>query len=364
MITSPPITVQHLEALLSRYATPRGSTALARAGGFAMPLSRYNLAWAARQHKLLPTLASAWQASGVDVEDALLAEVEAHRRRAEHYARLLAQLTDLAGPGIRPFKGAVVAALYPHGWVRRSGDLDIEVSSLEEALIVGRYLQDSGWTVIRLSLFQADGSPRIALNLVDLRSGGALLDYDRVHLQGFAFRGDVWGLPPRVTYDGSDDHTPRSRTMLTLVEPFQRRTIARDVLDFALLAPALADTERVGLHRAMATLDLWPEWNRLRSAVVDAEMLVSEAVAAANATQERAARWRRTVATRRRRARVLLTRGGTARDAALYAAGYPVSGTPDPQERSAKFTVQVDRRSGVTFRGPLGAGRLRFHATI
>src|SRR6266545_4394122 len=255
MITSPPITVQHLEA----------------------PLSRYNLAWAARQHKLLPTLASAWQASGVDVEDALLAEVEAHRRRAEHYARLLAQLTDLAGPGIRPFKGAVVAALYPHGWVRRSGDLDIEVSSLEEALIVGRYLQDSGWTVIRLSLFQADGSPRIALNLVDLRSGGALLDYDRVHLQGFAFRGDVWGLPPRVTYDGSDDHTPRSRTMLTLVEPFQRRTIARDVLDFALLAPALADTERVGLHRAMATLDLWPEWNRLRSAVVDAEMLVSEA---------------------------------------------------------------------------------------
>jgi hypothetical protein len=56
MITSPPITVQHLEALLSRYATARGSTALARAGGFAMPLSRYNLAWASRQHKLLPTL--------------------------------------------------------------------------------------------------------------------------------------------------------------------------------------------------------------------------------------------------------------------------------------------------------------------
>jgi hypothetical protein len=196
MITSPPITVQHLEALLSRYATARGPTALARAGGFRDAAQQLQRGVGCSVTQALPHPGQCMAGLRSRCRGCVAGRsrgAPAARRAVRRAAR-----SDLAGPGIRPFKGDVIAALYPPGWVRRSGDLDIEVSTLAEALVVGRYLQDSGWTVIRLSLFQADGSPRIALNLVDLRSVGALVDYDRLHLQGFAFRGEIWGLPPRL----------------------------------------------------------------------------------------------------------------------------------------------------------------------
>jgi hypothetical protein len=358
------VTVRDLEDLLKRFAKPSAATGFAGASGLSLPLNRYNVAWSARQNKLLPTLASAWRAEGQTVEAGLVAEADAHQRRAERYARTLNELVAQVGPGVRPFKGPVIASTYPSGWVRRTGDLDIEASGLDEAVAVGRHLQDRGWQVIRLTVFKDSDGPRIALNIVDVNSGDAILDFDWVQLQGFGFRGDPWRLPPRASFPAMGQLTPRARTLLALIEEIsQRRVIARDLLDFALLVNGVSDTEWPALTEALDGLGLSPELGQLQERTHAVGLLRGKLMPAASASSSQLLRRRRVRSSWRHMRARLYGRGPDA-DARLFAAGYPLSGTPDPHDRTATFSVRCERGDGARFRGPLGSGRLHFYGTI
>lgn len=359
------MTVRDLEVLLGRYAKHGAATGFARANGLELPPNRYNLAWSARQNKLLPTLASAWHVDGRVVEGSLLAEAEEHRRRSERYGKILDDTSAHLSGGVKPFKGAVIAELYPTGWVRRTGDLDLEVSGTDKAVALGRFLQDQGWKVIRLTVFQDHGHLYLALNIVNTCSGNAIIDFDWVQLQGFGFRGDPWRLPPRVDYNGRRDLTLRARTLLALVEEVsQRRILARDIFDFALLVGVLDAPEWSDLSMAVTDLGLSPESGKLNELAVALGLLQHQGLLGIPTTGNREELWRRRALSTWRRALVRVYRSGHDADMRLFQDGFPMSGAPDISDRARRFTVNARSGSGVHFAGPLGSGQLRFHATI
>jgi hypothetical protein len=330
------LTSQFLEHLLSVY----GDTG----SGPATP-SRPHLVRSARQHRLLPTLVSAWTAEGRRVDGALVAEARSHQARVLRYHRIEAFVTDDLRVPATVHKGRLIAAQFPDGWLRATTDLDLQVPGLEEVVAVGLALEAKGWTVTRVTVFRDVADLHLALDIVDMRRPDGSGVCDLVQVQSCAYLGAPWSVPPmgHCPQLTGLDAVPRSLVELAAAVG-RRRVLGRDVLDCLLLRERV---DSAPLHPAMARLELWPEWRALGTAL-------------ARAWPDSPYGWpdepREIV--RRRHKRLRQLRAAT--PGSLFRSGHAVCGAPvRGSARTPVFTVEIASDDAVSFSGPLGSGPLR-----
>jgi hypothetical protein len=307
---------------------------------------REAIAAAARHHRLLATLASAWRDEDKPLGPTLAEELRQHEARLQRYQRLAGAMTATHG-GVHVRKGPSVSAVYPPAWVRSSNDLDVEVSTTAEVIAVGRWLVEQHWRVTRLVVFRAADGVRLAIDLTrppDPNDATGPFRPDLVQVQGFAFRGQATGLRPRVRFRRSEELSDAERSLVDIAESVAHRPmLARDVLDTRLVAARLTEDGRRRVTDAMLDLALWPEWKALCGAA-EVPCPARPLATALCLTSRTLLGW---VDERRRRAAL----------ARQYALGLPLAGTPAGVP-SSDFTVRREGAGALRFASPFGEGEL------
>ncbi|MCA1705920.1 MAG: hypothetical protein LC808_22730 [Actinobacteria bacterium] len=98
------------------------------------------------QPSFAPTMYSAWQSEGWELNAALRYELDVQRRRVQRYRELAIELAT-AEASIVSMKGLEIADHYPPGWVRYMNDLDYAATDEATLWRLVEWLVQRGWDV-------------------------------------------------------------------------------------------------------------------------------------------------------------------------------------------------------------------------
>lgn len=251
------------------------------------------------QPSLAPTMYSAWQSQGWELNPALRYELEVQRRRVQHYRQVAGDLA-VAEPSIVPVKGLEVADLYPPGWVRYMNDLDYTVADERVLWRVVGALVEAGWEVDTGTFSLVGERLQIMVSLRRRHEDPYCLPYG-VEVLNYVALGDLAGVPA-LTALPAGCHVPAVKNLLMLLfERFEQPYRARDVVDAALLLDATSAEHRAVLRQAVHRLGLWPEYAELGRLLAAAELGVRLSLPTSTAVlAARIGRWARQSARARR----------------------------------------------------------------
>lgn len=217
------------------------------------------------QPNFAPTLYSAWQAEGDQLNPGLRHELDAAAARIAFYRGVAAELTRRV-PGLTPIKGLEVAALYPDGFVRTMNDLDYVASTQREVWLAVAALTEDGWDIDTATFSQFDGELQIMVSMRRQHEDQYQLPYG-VEIATYFALGDLGGIAPLATL-AAQWRLPAIKNLLMLLhERFEQPYRARDLVDAALLCAALAPDQVATMHQAVAALELSTEYAELAGLV-------------------------------------------------------------------------------------------------
>lgn len=239
--------------LLRRLVAPEGGVAHAAADWIE----------AASRCGLRVVMASALLGEGVALEDAIVEEVEAWAAQIERYRSLHDELRGLR-PDIEVQKGFELQDLYPRGWIRDCGDLDVTVRRRADVWECVRWLRARGWDCVGFSLVRCPETIEVVVGLQKAVPEPIVEGRQMVEIASIDFAGNSGTVPVRSCLPGGERPSSPVRHLLALVEEhFERPFGARDALDAQLLMGRLGPGDAERLDALLTTLRLWPEWRHL-----------------------------------------------------------------------------------------------------
>jgi hypothetical protein len=182
--------------------------------------------------------------------------------RSERRLRLLRDLQHHF-PDVTQVKGEVVSRHYPPAVVRQTHDLDLHISTVAGLWSVAVWLQAHNFKASALTLREADGALHALLSLE--REGGPFAWPDRVELSTLSLQGNLVDVRPTAKIGGVSNDVESA--LILLEERFERRFIARDVVDGIVLLRSLGPDGTRDLINAAAAVDLLPELSELVRAI-------------------------------------------------------------------------------------------------
>lgn len=215
-------------------------------------------------HKLAVTLLSCWAAEGHPLTKAQSAELTAYRSRSARYAEVWATLHDVA-PAAYVLKGPQIAALYPEGIMRASGDLDVVSPQRDQLWAAAGTLLDAGWQVEAFTLFPRStgtGADRVdVLTSIQCPPDPGIRDPYEVELRTTDIATSVRRPGVRLPWGGDD---PVTASVIALVaERFERRFTSRDILDLAMLSQVITPSGWQMVRDGLTAARLRPQWRDL-----------------------------------------------------------------------------------------------------
>jgi hypothetical protein len=225
---------------------------------------------AARNHPgAIATLLSWWEVQGVPLPAPLAGELDTRRRRMAEYDLVLDRCRSIE-PAVVAAKGPTMAALYPRGLVRESGDLDLIFSAPPGLWAVARSLHRQGWDPAVAWAWRLGGTVHFHTALTHPSEEPMLLHRKRVELSTIAYQGDHLRRPPRLRAWSDGDRPSLADCLLWLLEELTERPLRmRDIFDLAVLvhraqseaqsvcgfvAEAAAGVDAYGLHAPLRQL--------------------------------------------------------------------------------------------------------------
>jgi hypothetical protein len=214
------------------------------------------------QPSIAPTLYSAWQRDGRELNPALRYELELQRGRMTTYRELAEKLRDPI-PGAVPLKGFGVADHYPAGLVRYMNDLDYWVPDEAELWRGAAALAEWGWEVWQATFQRAgSGGLRVLVSLRRPHEDPYCFPYG-VELATYLALGDLGGVRTWTELPAAWSGPELKNLLMLLYERLEQPYRARDLLDAALLLDALPAADRPVLEAAITERRLWPEYAEL-----------------------------------------------------------------------------------------------------
>jgi hypothetical protein len=213
-----------------------------------------------QQPSFAPTLWSAWQRAGRELNPALRYELDLQRGRLATYRELADKLRDPM-PGAVPLKGFGIADRYPAGLVRYMNDLDYWVPGEAELWRGAAALADWGWEVWQATFRSTVEGLQVLVSMRRPHEDPFCFPYG-VELVSYLALGDLGGVPTWTSRPGGWSG-PLTNLLMLLYERLEQPYRARDLVDAALLLDALPAVDRPLLEAAMAEKRLWPEYAEL-----------------------------------------------------------------------------------------------------
>lgn len=216
------------------------------------------------------TMYSVWEREGQRLNPALRYELDLQRTRIERYQALSADLARLV-PGAVPFKGLQVGALYPANIVRYMNDLDYVATDEAALWQVADVLLDRGWTVESGTFWMHEGRLHPMVAFRKPHEDPYALPYG-VEIATYVALGSLAGVPPVVRLPQEWCVAEVKNLVMLLLERFEQRFRARDLLDATLQFDALGQQRYPMLAREIERLGLWPEYVELRALIDRADL--------------------------------------------------------------------------------------------
>jgi hypothetical protein len=203
-----------------------------------------------KQFRQLRLLTRSANGMALDVEQEALEHWDHARAVYRHW------LTEIerAGASCRIMKGFDIAGLYPGGWVRTSGDLDLFAPTDDDLWRAGEVLVAGGWHVMCGALVAAEDGPGVIVPFE--RSCPACDGLLEIELRGLACFGDPLRMRARRHFPAGSADGGSVQIVPLLEEAFQRAHTTRDVFDAWLVTRHWPD----GTMAVVDDLDLWPEY--------------------------------------------------------------------------------------------------------
>lgn len=250
------------------------------------------------QPSFAPTLYSAWQRDGRELNPALRYELDLQRGRLRTYRELAGKLRDPM-PAAVPLKGFGIADAYPPGLVRYMNDLDYWVADEAELWRGAAALAEWGWEVWQATFFRTEpGGLQVLVSLRRPHEDPYCFPYG-VELATYLALGDLGGVPAWADLPAAWREPALKNLLMLLYERLEQPYRARDLLDAALLLDALSPADRRFLAAAITRQRLWPEYAELATLLAGSPLPTAAAaprvlLAAARVARGRtlAGRWR------------------------------------------------------------------------
>jgi Uncharacterised nucleotidyltransferase len=181
------------------------------------------------------------------------------RHAAAEYRRYL-DIFATSAPECVVLKGLTLAALYPDGWIRASGDLDLYAATRQSFWAVGRRLLDDGWRLHRSFAWHAEDGPALGFVLMQVCSEcGGKLEIGLFEVRSVT---DGQRLAPRRDLPMPASAPLAAQVVPVLAEGFERQLTLRDVFDVRLVCDTLGDRPTPAWD-VIDAAGLWPEYQQL-----------------------------------------------------------------------------------------------------
>jgi putative nucleotidyltransferase-like protein len=205
----------------------------------------------------LRLLAKSANGLGLDAEEQAVLRHWEHATEA--YRGYLGKLAEVAS-GCVVLKGLSLARLYPSGWIRSSGDVDMYAPASTDLWAACRLLDEEGWDLDLLLAVEVDDEPGLVVVFVSRCSqcGGKL----EISVSGLGSLGDALLAPPQRRLPVPPAAPDVAQLVPLLWERFERPFTLRDVFDCWLIWRAHADREDL-MWQVVDAVDLWPEYQQL-----------------------------------------------------------------------------------------------------
>jgi hypothetical protein len=248
------------------------------------------------QPSFAPTLYSAWERDGRELNPSLRYDLDLQRGRLASYLELTDKLRDPI-PGALPLKGFEIADTYPDGLVRYMNDLDYFVADEAELWRGAAALAGWGWEAWQATFARAeDGALRILVSMRRPHEDPYCFPYG-VELMNYLSLGDLGGVPVWPSLPDRWREPALKNVLMLLYERLEQPYRARDLVDAALLLDALPATAWSRLLPAISALRLWPEYAELARLLARTPLPPAPAPPRGAVLAARAARGRATAAT-------------------------------------------------------------------
>lgn len=223
----------------------------------------WEVAWLLRhrEYSFAPTVYSAWQLAGRELPPGLRYDLDLQRGRLEHYRELAEKLRSTA-PGMIPMKGLDVAGRYPPGLLRYMNDLDYWVPDEAELWHATATMAGWGWEIWQATFGQDGDRLRVLVSLRRPHEDPYAQPYG-MELTNYLSLGDLGGVAPLLDLPLPWRRPQLQNLIMLLLERFEQRYRARDLVDAAVLLDALGPAEQGTLWSALDRLRLWPEYAEL-----------------------------------------------------------------------------------------------------
>jgi hypothetical protein len=218
-----------------------------------------------REPSFAPTVYSAWEQDGRDLNPSLRYELELQRARVARY-RDVAEKLRAAAPGAVSMKGLEVADRYPAGLVRYMNDLDFWIADEAELWHATVTMASGGWDIWQATFGIEDGHLRVLVSLRRPNDDPYTMPFG-VELTNYVSLGDLGGVSPLAALPPPLQRPVLKNLVMLLLERFEQPYRARDLVDAAVLLDGLDQAAASTLWSALGRLRLWPEYAELVQAV-------------------------------------------------------------------------------------------------
>ncbi|TMQ69208.1 MAG: nucleotidyltransferase family protein [Candidatus Eisenbacteria bacterium] len=240
-------------------------------------------------------LASAWRAEGKPLSSDVEEELAFWNGQIARY-RIAYGLLEARIPSIEVQKGIALQDLYPAGWIRDCGDLDLTLGSRRDVWAAAALLREHGWDSPGCSLILVGDRLEVVVGLWQSPPANRFSNEQRIELASIRFAGNSGTVPPCSQIVTSETPSARIRHLLAILEErFERTFGVRDVIDGSVL---IQGAEAIEMRAFFATLDrlsLWPEWRhllrRMRMLDADPRLPIGPLGPYVGALARRGARW-------------------------------------------------------------------------
>lgn len=214
------------------------------------------------QPTLTPTVLSAWQAEGHDLNPVLLLELAEARSRVEYYRSVNASLTAKVA-GLSSVKGLEILDFYPDGLTRHLNDLDYVASTESVLWQACDVLMRDGWELHTATFSHFGGGPQVMVSFRRVQEDDPYRMPYGIELTTYYSIGNYGAIRPLVHLQPEWRGAAIKNILMLLYERYEQPFRARDLVDAALMHGTLSREELSVLHEAVVTLSLGVEYNEL-----------------------------------------------------------------------------------------------------